>query len=60
MEFSIKFDTVKKGCSIIYIEGFPGYNFRKKNSLKIDFVSAHSADPGEMPRYAVFHLGLHC
>ena len=29
-------------------------------SLKIDFVLANSADPGEMPHYAAFHLGLHC
>ena len=29
-------------------------------SLKINFVSANSTDPDEMPRYALFHLGLHC
>ena len=28
-------------------------------SLKIIFVSANSADPDEMPHYAVFHQGLH-
>ena len=29
-------------------------------SLKIDFVLANSADPGEMTHLAAFHLGLHC
>ena len=31
-------------------------------SLKIIFILhvANSADPCEMPRYAPFHLGLHC
>ena len=29
-------------------------------SLKIDFVLANSADPVEMQRHAVFHLGLRC
>ena len=29
-------------------------------SLKIDFVLANSADPGEMQHYGAFHLGLHC
>ena len=24
------------------------------------FVIAESVDPGEMPHYAAFHLGLHC
>ena len=29
-------------------------------SLKIDFVSANSVDPYEMPHYATFHLGVRC
>ena len=29
-------------------------------SLKIDFVSANSEDPDEMPHNAAFHLDLHC
>ena len=29
-------------------------------SLKIVFISAHRAEPDEMPPYAAFHLGLHC
>ena len=29
-------------------------------SLKIDFVFANRADPGEMPHYVELHLGLHC
>ena len=45
MEFSIKFDTVKSGWSIVYIEGVTGYNFQKNIvlnlSLKIDFVLAN-------------------
>ena len=54
MGYSIKFDTVH------YILC---YNFQKTTlfiSLKIDFVSANSADPDEMLHYAAFHLGRHC
>ena len=29
-------------------------------SLRIDFVLANGADPGEMLYHAAFHLGLHC
>ena len=29
-------------------------------SVSGDLVSAHSADPEEMPQYVAFHLGLHC
>ena len=62
MELPIKFDTVKSGWSIVYIEG--SQVIISKNieflSLKIDFVLANSADPDEMPHYAAFHLGLHC
>ena len=70
MEFPIKFDTVKLGWSIVYIEGSLVI-ISKKNiflSLKIEFVLANSAgffvlansaDPVEMPHDAAFHLGLH-
>ena len=49
MEFSTKFDTVKLGLSIVYIEGS---QVIKKNvflSLKINLVVANNADPDEMP-----------
>ena len=62
MEFSIKLHIIKLGWSIVYIEG-SHVIFSKKygiSSLKIDFVSANSADPDEMPLHAAFHLGLHC
>ena len=55
MEFPIKFDTVKSGWSVVYIEGS-----QVIISLKIDFVLANSEDPDEMPHYAAIHLGLHC
>ena len=29
MNFSIKFDTVKCGWSIVYVEGVKGYNLKK-------------------------------
>ena len=62
MEFSVKFYTVKPGCSIIYFTGSPV--IISKNivflSLKIDLVLAISADPDKMPLFAAFHLGLHC
>ena len=63
MGYSIKFDTVQSGWSIVYIEGFQVI-ISKKNiiflSLKIDFVLANSANPDEILPYAAFYLGLHC
>ena len=62
MEFSIRFDTVRSGWSIVYIEG-PQVIISKKIvflSLKIDFILANSADRDEMPKYVAFYLGLHC
>ena len=39
------------------------FNFAKHFVLLFPedlFVIANSADPGEMPPYAAFYLGLHC
>ena len=59
MQFSIKFDTAMSGWSIVYVESqrlyFQIYYISFYES-KIDFVLANSADPYEMPRYAVFHF----
>ena len=61
MEFSIKFDTVKSGWSIVYIEGSQVIiSINYCISLKIFFVIANCVDPDEMQHYAAFHLGLHC
>ena len=62
MEFLIKFDTVKSGLSIVYIEGSQIIISTKIVflSLKISFVLVNSVDPDEMMHYAAFHLGLHC
>ena len=62
IEFSIKLHTIKSGWSIVYIEASQVENFKNIAflSLKIDFVSANSAEPDEMQHYAAFHLGLHC
>ena len=61
MEFSINFNIVKLGWSIIYIEGSLVIISEKCIfSLKIDFVLANSADSYEMQHYAAFHLDLHC
>ena len=51
MKLSIKFDTAKSGRFIVYIEG-PQLKIALKYyiSLKIDFVSANIAAPGEMPQ----------
>ena len=48
--------------SIVYIEGLQVIASQTIVflSLNIDFVLANSADPGEMPHYVAFHLGLHC
>ena len=61
MEYSIKFDTVKSGWSIIYIEGLQVIISKHIVflSLEIHFVSANNAGSDEMPPYAAFHLGLH-
>ena len=60
MDFPIKFDTVKSGWSIVYIEGLQVNIIHVFHSLKIDFALANSADPGEMQHYIALHLGLHC
>ena len=54
-----KFDTVKSGWSIVYIEGLHVITF-KNIKFFLDFVLTNNADPDEMPPYAAFHLGLHC
>ena len=62
MEFSIKFDTVKSGWSIIYSE-WSLVSISKINGISISedqFFLVNSADPDEMPHYVAFHLGLHC
>ena len=61
MEFPIKFDTVKSGWSIVYIEGSQIIIFKTIIifSLKVEFVLANSADPDEMPHNAAFHQSLH-
>ena len=62
MEFSVKFDIVKSGFSIVYIEGLQ--IITSKNiaflSLKTDFVLINSAGPDEILPYAQFHLDVHC
>ena len=58
LQHTIKFDTVRFGWSIVYIDG--SHVIISKNvflSLKIDFVYANSADPDEMPQSVAFHLG---
>ena len=61
MKFPIKIYTIKSECSIVYIEGskvkISKYCF---SYLCEDFALAKSAEPDERPRYAAFHLGLHC
>ena len=63
MEFSIKFDSVKSGWSIVYIEGLQDTILKKILYFflwRFDFVLANSADSDEMLHYVAFHLGLHC
>ena len=56
MEFSIKFDTVKLGWSIVYIVGSQVIILKNIVFLTLK----NSADPDEMLHYAAFHLGLYC
>ena len=58
MEFSIKFDTVKAGCSIVYIEGSQVVHVFLSQSI-IFVIANNSANPDEMPPSAAFHMGLH-
>ena len=63
MDFSIKFDTVMSGWSIVTIEGSQANIFKKTIaflSLKIFFVLAKSENPDSMLQSALFHLDLHC
>ena len=51
MEFPVKFDTVKLGWSIVYIEGSQviiSKNILFLFSLTLNFVLANSEDPDEM------------
>ena len=60
MEFPFKFDTLKSGGSIVYIEG---YNFQTSIiflSDKIYFVFANSASADKLLIFGVLHPGLHC
>ena len=59
VEFPIKFDTVRSGWPIVYIEGSQGIISKKNNvflSLKINSVLANSIDCDEL----LLHLSLHC
>ena len=62
MDSSFLFETANLGWSIVYIEGSQVIIAKiiVLLSLKIDFVSANSADPDVMLHYAAFHLGTHC
>ena len=55
MEYSIKFDTVKSGWPIVYIEGPQVIIFKIYYiSLKIDLVLVNSAEQNEMHHFWVF------
>ena len=57
MEFSIEFDTVKLGWSIVYIVGSQVIILE---NIIVFLTLKKSADPDEMLHYAAFHLGLYC
>ena len=63
IEFSIQFNKVKSGWSIIYIEGPQVIISPQKLYFSlwrsIFFVLANSADRDEMPYCGAFHLDLH-
>ena len=62
MGFSMKFDTVNSGWSIVYIEGSLVITSKRYcNSNFVDGVClSNIAYSDEMPHLAAFHLGLHC
>ena len=57
MECPIKFDTIKSGWSIVYIEGTQVI-ISKMNLLKIDFVLATSSVHDEMRQWSSTHAVL--
>ena len=61
MEFPIKFDTVKSGWSIVYMEGSMVVILKNIYVFFSEhFVLANSEDPDEKLHNAAFHQGLHC
>ena len=46
MQSSFWFDAINLGCSLVVVEDC--------------FVIENSVDPGSMPHYVIFHLGLYC
>ena len=62
MDFSLKFDTVKPGWSIVTYHRVTGYNFQKYCvfSLKINFFTANSTDPDKTPCSVAFPQGVYC
>ena len=62
MKFPIKINTVYSEWSILYVEGSQVILSKTYyiSFSEIDFVLISSADPIEMPQYALLHLGLHC
>ena len=60
MDFSIRFDTVKSGWSIVYIEGSQDIIPQKYIllSLKIDFATSNSVDPDEMLHSTGYFIGV--
>ena len=59
MKFSIKFDTVKSGWTIVYMERLQVIFSKNIQflSLKIDSVLANSAETDEMPQYGGISSG---
>ena len=64
MGSSFWFDTFTlDGTLYIYMYlGVSGYIFKNIEFMvgRYFFTLANIVDPGEMPHYAAFHLGLHC
>ena len=57
----MKYDTVKSGWSIVYIEGLQVIISKKyQTSFSEDCIFLNSTDPDEMPNNVAFHKGFHC
>ena len=48
------------GLPILYFKEYKFLNYDVFLSMKVDLISANSADPDEMQYNAAFHLGLYC
>ena len=53
-------DRISMHLPILHFKGSQVEILNYDVFMSLMTISANNADPGEMPSYAAFHLGLHC